>query len=397
MAEDYTKSTQKRPSLTDSLVDKLEPRSSEYDVRDGALKGFYVRVYPSGTKSYRCEYKKNKHYVIGRSNLLTAAQARLQAKGVMLEASKGEDPKIEEKKRKAEEIRQRENAMTFQDFLEEKYRPYFEATYPKTAKEALKNLERNFFKDFGSLTLEQITQAKILSWRIKRQKQMRKRIVDGKELNVPVSPATVNRNIEQLSAVLNQAIALGYIKENPVLGIEKLADQEHKTRFLTRDEYQRLIKALDEREKEKKVGRANANITRAKRGYDLYPDLNNQTFVDHLKPMVLVALGSGIRFGSLSRLEWDKHIDFTHENIIISLSADIVKGRKPKAYKVPLDQDTSNILKLWYEQTKPVHHGKGWVFPGEDSNKHITTVKRAWTNLKKAAGIENFTWHDQRH
>jgi len=44
---------QKRPSLTDSLVNKLEPRVSEYDIRDGDVKGFYVRVYPSGTKTYR--------------------------------------------------------------------------------------------------------------------------------------------------------------------------------------------------------------------------------------------------------------------------------------------------------------------------------------------------------
>ena len=47
-----------RPSLTDTLVKKLESRTSTYEVRDGALKGFYIRVYPTGTKSYRCEYKK---------------------------------------------------------------------------------------------------------------------------------------------------------------------------------------------------------------------------------------------------------------------------------------------------------------------------------------------------
>lgn len=388
---------QKRPSLTDSLVSKLEPSVSEYDIRDGDVKGFYVRIYPSGTKTYRCEYKKNKHYVIGRTNLLTAAQARLKAKAVMLDAINGLDPKVEEKKREAEEIRQRESQKTFKDFLEEKYKPYFEATYPKTAEAALKNIARNFLKSFGSLTLDQITQAKILDWRINRQKSLRKRIVQGKLIEIPVSAATVNRNIEQLSALFNQAIALGYIKENPATGIEKLSDREHKTRFLSSDEYQRLMEALDNREKMMRKKRDTANVIRAEKGYELYPDLKQKFFVDHLKPMVILALGSGIRFGSLCRLEWHKHIDFTHEDIIISLTADIVKGHKPKAYKVPLDEYTSNILKQWYEQTKTIHKGIGWVFPGKNLDKHITTVKKSWANLKQSAGIEDFTWHDQRH
>lgn len=398
MGNSSVKSSKRREakaSLTDSLVAKLLARESEYDVRDGTLKGFYVRVYPSGTKTYRCEYKKGKHFVIGRSTTFTAAQARKRAHKIIQQASDGIDPKATEQKCQQEEIERRQNEMTFKEFLDECYRPYYEATYPKTAYEAIKNLERNFLKEFGELPLQKITQAKILAWRMKRQKMTRKRMCDGQLLEVPISPATVNRNIEQLSGMLTQAVVHKYIKDNPAVGIEKLAAPSHKTRFLSSEEYQRLLQSLDKREYSKVETREHANARRLQRKEPVLPSLKNQFFVDHLKPMVLLALGSGIRFGSLSRLKWDKHIDFTHDNIIISLTADIVKVGKP--YDVPLDAETSKILMMWYEQTKALHHGKGWVFSGNKPGSHITTVKRAWNNLKKEAGIENFTWHDQRH
>ena len=398
MVDGPVKPSQRRESkasLNDSLVAKLMARTSEYDVRDGTLKGFYVRVYPSGTKTYRCEYKKGKHFVIGRSTTFTAAQARKRAHKIIQEASDGIDPRAEEKRRKLEEVERRHNEITLKGFLDEHYRPYYAATYPKTADEALKNLERNFLEDFGDLPLREITQAKILAWRMKRQKMTRKRMQGGQLIEVPISPATVNRNIEQLSGMLTQAVVHKYIKDNPAAGIEKLAAPGHKTRFLSSDEYQRLLKAMDARESKKIETREHANARRVQRSEALLPSLKQLAFTDHLKPMVLLALGSGIRFGSLSRLKWDKHIDFTHDNIIISLTADIVKVGKP--YDVPLDDETSKIVMLWYEQTKALHHGKGWIFPGNKPGSHITTVKRAWHNLKTEAGIENFTWHDQRH
>ena len=39
-------------SLNQSRVDRLKPRNSTYDIRDTDLKGFGIRVLPSGKKSY---------------------------------------------------------------------------------------------------------------------------------------------------------------------------------------------------------------------------------------------------------------------------------------------------------------------------------------------------------
>ena len=121
-----------------------------------------------------------------------------------------------------------------------------------------------------------------------------------------------------------------------------------------------------------------------------------QQMADYLKPMILISLGSGVRFGSLIRLEWDRHIKIEDENnVILKLTPDIVKTEK--GYDVPLDENTSKILIQWYEQTYESHHDKGWVFPGKKPGAHITNVKKSWKSLLELAGIEDFHWHDQRH
>ena len=182
-----------------------------------------------------------------------------------------------------------------------------------------------------------------------------------------------------------------------MVGLKKLKVAEaHRVRFLSEKEYLALIKALEDREEALRAARDKANKWRAERHYPLYPDLRKQSFADHLKPMVLLALGSGVRFGSLSRLQWGKHVDMSNkEHVSLILTPDIVKTER--GYQVPLDKKSSEMLCLWYAQTYPQHEGKGWVFPGKVAGKHITTVKKSWKTLLEKAGIEDFHWHDQRH
>jgi hypothetical protein len=57
-------------------------------------------VFPSGKKTYRCDYGRGKHYTIGRTNVLTAAQARQEAMRIIVEVAKKIDPKEKENKQK---------------------------------------------------------------------------------------------------------------------------------------------------------------------------------------------------------------------------------------------------------------------------------------------------------
>jgi Arm domain-containing DNA-binding protein len=46
------------PKLTKRRVDALEPKPDSYFVWDDEVKGFGVRVMPSGTKTYQVQYRK---------------------------------------------------------------------------------------------------------------------------------------------------------------------------------------------------------------------------------------------------------------------------------------------------------------------------------------------------
>ena len=373
--------------LTNTLVESLKPKEKVYEVHDHKVKGFFLIVHPGGTKTYTCSWGRGKKIAIGRSTIFTATQARQQAILILGEVAKGIDPR--QKKRK-------KIALTFKEFVEQEYMPWYEVAYSATCKETIKDIKRHFFNSFGDILLQDLTLAMVEKWRIQRSKVTRIRMREGIPTKELIRPSTINRNIEKLNSVLNKAVELSFLKVNPVKNIKKLkVDQPNRLRFLIGDEYKRLLDSLDNRETRIKERRKQGNKWRSSRGYDLKPDLSNEYFSDYLKPMVLISLGSGIRFGSLCRLKWGCHVDFSDENIMLTLTPDIVKTKK--GYEVPLGKLASNTIKRWYQQTENVHHGKGWVFPGKQPGSHITTVKKSFKKVLQEAGIEDFTWYGMRH
>lgn len=395
MAAISTKHRAEAVNLTNTLISQLKPKAKTYDVRDRELKGFLVRVYPSGTMSYRCEYKHGRHVTIGRTNLLTATQARNQAKQLLGDVARGIDPKAVARERELAE-RQAARAVTLREFLQKEYSPWFKTAHPRTWAATMKDIERSFFADFGDLLLKDITRPMIERWRMKRADMSRVRLQNGKRIKTAIRPSSINRNTEKLSALFNRAVEFEYLEANPMKGMKKLfVPEAERVRYLHEAEYQRLMQALDDREQRIRSEREQANTWRVTRGYTLYPDLRQQAFADHLKPMVLLALGSGIRRGALMRLEWHRHIDLSSEHVVLKLTSDIVKTGQGR--QMPLDEKTSEMLRQWHQQQYPQQQGQGWVFPGNKPNSHITSVKKSWQGLLKQANIENFTWHDMRH
>ena len=118
-----------------------------------------------------------------------------------------------------------------------------------------------------------------------------------------------------------------------------------------------------------------------------YTDLNSVTFADHLKPMVLVSLNTGIRWGELASLAWDS-VDM--KKSLITVVGD--KAKSGKTRHVPLNSIAMNALTDWKEQSS----GEV-VFPGRDGKKTLDNVNKSWKAVLDAAQIKNFRWHDMRH
>ena len=83
--------------ITKRTVDSLKAAKSDYVRWDGDLKGFGVRVRPSGTKSFVAVYRTGgrntplRKITIGTFGKLTVEQARVAAARILAKAELGED------------------------------------------------------------------------------------------------------------------------------------------------------------------------------------------------------------------------------------------------------------------------------------------------------------------
>ena len=351
--------------ISNSLVANLKPADKPYEVRDTRLKGLLLRVQPSGVMAYYVEYDRGKRINLGRADAVTPAQARDQAKAILADAYKGNDPAAPRKAIKEHTLR---------SFLDELYDPWARA-HVRSYDNTMTRL-RVSFAGFLDKKLGEISPLDIEKWRTGR-------------LNGGIKPSTVNRDLDDLKSSLNKATS--WIKgfSNPIAGVKRVKlDANRKVRFLSTDEERRLRAALDEREERIRQERDNANGWRCSRGYDLLPDLRAFAFADYLKPMVLVSLNTGMRQGEVFELTW-REIDLGRREITV----DGAKAKSGQTRHIPLNDEALGILTDWKAQTAD---SAALVFPGKDG-RPFDNVRKSWDAVLVAAEIEDFRWHDMRH
>src|ERR1700730_1132188 len=92
------------PKITKRVVDALRPDPTgkdvfRWDAGDGALKGFGIRMKPSGAASYLVQYRnkegRTRRLVIGKVGTLAPDEARKLAGEALGAAAKGGDPSAE--------------------------------------------------------------------------------------------------------------------------------------------------------------------------------------------------------------------------------------------------------------------------------------------------------------
>jgi site-specific recombinase XerD len=355
--------------ITNTLLSKLKPESTPYEVNDTELKGFLLRVQPSGVISFYCAYRnkdrKRNRLALGRHPTVTTAQARDHARQVLARVVHGDDPA------QAKKI---DRAVALKAFISDEYEPWVLA-HRKDGKGTVARL-RACFSGFDDTKLAGITPLMVERWRTRRVAENKK-------------PSSINRDLSTLKAALAKAVEWGFIDAHPIAKV-KLSRLDHsaEAKFLAEPEEERLRIAMDTREERLRLERDRANAWRRERQYPELPSLRERAFADHIKPMVLVSMNTGLRQGELFQLTWDS-VDLERANLTV-LGGNAKTG---KTRHMPLNAEALDVLTCWREQQADT---TGLVFPSVDGRR-FDNVNRAWHGLLKTANIEDFRWHDLRH
>jgi hypothetical protein len=95
--------------LTKQAIDALEPRAKPFIAFDPDVRGFGVRVMPSGLKSFILEYRPGaggrnvtkRRMTLGRYGAMTPDQARRAALNALAHVRLGSDPQAEKSRQRA--------------------------------------------------------------------------------------------------------------------------------------------------------------------------------------------------------------------------------------------------------------------------------------------------------
>jgi len=165
-----------------------------------------------------------------------------------------------------------------------------------------------------------------------------------------VSPASVNRELACLKHMYTKAIEWGYVRENPAKGVRLLKESPGRLRYLNPEEVERLINAC----------------------------------ADHLRPIVITALNTGMRKSEILNLRW-KEIDLKNRKITV------INAKNNESRVIPINQTL--YQKLSSLSTKS--NGE-YAFP-DRNGRPFKEVKKAFSSALQKAKIQDFRFHDLRH
>ena len=206
--------------LTQRQVDNLKPGKTTRNIRDKELKGFGVRVLPSGRKRFflhrQIEGQRVWH-AIGDADNVTLKCARSKARSLLASRQHGDDCLVVDQ-------------VQFEVVAEEVFRRYRRHWKPRTLSVNLGYYRNQILPWFKGRAIADITRANIQKW----------------FASLHATPVAADRSAPVLSVILRQAEVYGYRPEgsNPCTGIKRYR-RRGRERFLTDDEIRRLSKVID--------------------------------------------------------------------------------------------------------------------------------------------------------
>ena len=346
--------------FNENTVKSNRPRQTRYQLRDRLRPGLILRVMPTGTKTWLAELERNCIRKVGDANQLNLSQAWTKAKKMQGDHLNGRTIKSS-----------RNQCPTLQEFLTSKYQDFVEVQH----KTGTSDVERllSCCKPLLKTRLDKLSEFQLEKWKLGRLKTAK--------------PNTVKRDLGSLKGALNLAVKWGVIGMNPATPVIVKVPKEHRVRYLSDKERDRLLEALSKRDKEKARSRQRGNVFSLARGRETLPEISG--YADYLHPLVLLTMNTGMRRGEVLSLKWDQVQLGSNPGLTVTASY----SKSNKTRHIPLHSEVLAVLKKWKAQGS----GEGWVFPNPNTGHRIQKLRRSWPNLLEQADIQNFRFHDLRH
>lgn len=196
---------------------------------------------------------------------------------------------------------------------------------------------RAFDVEFEGKHIHEITVLDIERWKSKRK--------EGR-----MKPATVNRELALLKHLFSMAVRWHKIGENPAREVKRLKGETKRVRFLMPDEVRILL----------------------------------SNCVGFLKPIIMVAVHTGMRKGEILGLKWPQ-VNF--EQGIIS----VLDSKNHERRDIPMDETVRSTL-------KGLDAGGEFVFHNRNGNQiDGASLYNAFYEALDKSRITDFRFHDLRH
>lgn len=174
------------------------------------------------------------------------------------------------------------------------------------------------------------------------------------EMQKGKKPATINRYVATLSHMFTKAVEWEMVEEGSLKRIRKarlLPENNRRLRYLSKEECQNLIGAADQ----------------------------------HLKPIVIAALNTGMRKSEILGLRWDQ-VDLKHGFILLEIT------KNGDRREIPINNTLKETFKGITRRLDVPH-----VFYDPKTGKAYQDVKKSFGSACRKAKIRDFHFHDMRH
>ncbi len=345
--------------LTKRTVETLEPPAEKQIILwDSEIRGFGVRVMPSGLKTFVVQYRNSegtkRRINLGRFGIMTIEQARDLAKVRLGAVAAGEDPALA-----------RPSGSTVNEvcdwYLKEaeagrllgrRRKPIASSTLTLDRS----RIERHVKPLIGNRSVEKLSiadlerfQADIKDGKTAKDRNGRGGITSG-------GAGVAGRTVGMLHTIFEQAARWKVIEANPARGVRKISMDVKRDRRLSVDELKRFGKALNQHEAESPVAVA----------------------------AIRLILLTGFRRMEALGLQWAWVDDMTG------------CVRFPDTKTGPQVRPIGAAA-LAHIQSQPKRENCDYVFPSEFSDGHLVGLPRILQRVCIAAGIAGVTLHTLRH